>query len=111
MTASPAKSRGVALILSALVLPGLGQIYLGRRVLGVVLILAATLALVLFVAAVGVAAGQLNLTETVAREEVRNLLPQLYGHAVSWFRVAFGLLGGSWLIGITDCLRPLEEGR
>ena len=99
-------------MLSALVLPGLGQIYLGRRVLGAVLILATTAAVVAFVAATAVAASQLNLAEVTDPDQVRRLLPDLYRHAAWGYRVAIGLLSASWVAGIIDALlRPAEPGR
>ncbi|HEX9592355.1 MAG TPA: hypothetical protein VGB12_03245 [bacterium] len=108
MTASATKSRGVALVLSALVLPGLGQVYLGRRVLGVVLILAATTSVVAFVGATAVAASHLNLAAVTDPDQVRQLLPDLYRHAAWGYRLAVGLLAASWVAGIADALRPAE---
>jgi hypothetical protein len=102
----------VALVLSALVLPGLGQIYLGRRALGAVLILATTVAVVAFVGAIAVAASHLDLAAVTDPEEVRRLLPDLYRQAAWGFRVATGLLVASWVTGIIDALlRPAEPGR
>jgi hypothetical protein len=102
----------VALVLSALVLPGLGQVYLGRRALGAVLILAASAALVAFIAATWVAASQLNPAVVTDPEQVRQLLPELYRHASWGYRVAIGLLTASWVAGIIDALlRPAEPGR
>lgn len=101
----------MALVLSALVLPGLGQVYLGRRILGAVLILAATAALVAFVGATVVAASHMDLTAMVVdQDQARQLLPQLYQHAPWGFRLAIGLLGVSWLVGVVDALRPPEAG-
>jgi len=101
----------VALVLSALVLPGLGQVYLGRRVLGAVLILAATAALVAFVGAAAVAVSHMDVTAAmVDPDQARQLLPQLYQHAPWGFRLAIGLLGVSWLAGVVDSLRPPEAG-
>jgi len=101
----------VALVLSALVLPGLGQVYLGRRILGAVLILAATAALVAFVGAVAVAVSHMDVTAAmVDQDQARQLLPQLYRHAPWGFRLALGLLGVSWLFGVVDTLRPPETG-
>lgn len=109
--ASSTKSRGVALVLSALVLPGLGQVYLGRRMLGVVLILAATVALVAFVGATIVAASQMDLSAVVVdQDQARQLLPQLYQHAPWGYRLAIGFLGVSWLVGVVDSLRPPGTG-
>ena len=100
----------MALALSALVLPGLGQLYLGRRVLGVLLILAATAALVAVIGATVVAASHMDLTAVVDQDQARQLLPQLYQHATWGFRLAFGLLGVSWLAGVVDTLRPPGSG-
>jgi hypothetical protein len=102
----------VALVLSALVLPGLGQIYLGRRALGAVLILAATAALVAFVGATAVAASHLDLAAVTDPAQVQQLLPDLYRHAAWGYRLAIGLLAASWVAGIVDALlRPVEQGR
>ena len=101
----------MAVVLSALVLPGLGQVYLGRRLLGALLILAASAALVAFVGATLVAASQMDLASAVVdQDQVRQLLPQLYQHAPWGYRLAFGLLGVSWVWGIVDCLRPPGSG-
>jgi len=101
----------VALVLSALVLPGLGQVYLGRRVLGAVLILAATASLVAFGGATVVAASHMDLTAAVVDpDQARQLLPELYRHATWGYRLAIGLLGVSWLAGVVDSLRPPEAG-
>ena len=97
----------MAVVLSALVLPGLGQVYLGRRLLGALLILAASAALVAFVGATAVAASHMDLAHAVVdQDQARQLLPQLYQHAPWGYRLAVGLLGVSWVVGIVDCLRP-----
>jgi hypothetical protein len=101
-----------ALLLSALVLPGLGQLYLGRKVAGVAIIMVLNLLLLLalFVVLKGlgpvIAARVASGTVTVSPNEVLAALKGVSGFGK-------GLLAGFalvWAFSVVDLLRHRDEG-
>ena len=100
-----------ALLLSALVLPGLGQLYLGRKVIGVILIILVNfiLLLSLFVLLRGlspliaaqIAGGAISITPTEVMKSLDNTSG--FGKAVL---AAFFLV---WMFSVVDILRAKVE--
>lgn len=99
-----------ALLLNALVLPGLGQLYLGRKATGIAIIMLVNLLLLLslFVLMKGLApviAAQ-ALSGGISAQEVRAAL-----HGVAGFGKAllagFALL---WVFSIADVMRTRNDG-
>lgn len=104
------KRKWIALLLSALVLPGLGQLYLGRKVKGIALLLIVNLLmlLALFVLLKGlgpVIAAKVAAGTVVGPNEVLEAL-----HGVSAFgRALLAAFGAAWGYGIVDILRHRDE--
>lgn len=101
------KRKRIALLLSALVMPGLGQLYLGRKVVGVAIILVLNLLLLLalFVVLRGlgpvIAAKASAGAVTVSSAEVRAALYGVSGFGKGLL-AAFALV---WAFSIADLLR------
>lgn len=101
-----------ALLLSALVLPGLGQLYLGRKVAGIAIIMVLNLLLLLalFVVLKGlgpvIAARVAGGAATISPDEVMATLKGVSGFGK-------GLLAGFalvWAFSIADLLRHRDKG-
>jgi TM2 domain-containing membrane protein YozV len=103
------KRKWIALLLTALVLPGLGQLYLGRKVKGICLLLLVNLLmlLALFVLLKGlspVIAARIA-SGTVGTDEVLAGL-----HGVSGFgKALLAAFGALWGYSIIDILKPGNE--
>jgi TM2 domain-containing membrane protein YozV len=101
-----------ALLLSALVLPGLGQLYLGRKVAGVAIIMVLNLLLLLalFVVLKGlgpvIAARAAISTVTVSPDEVVAALKGVSGFGKGLL-AAFALV---WTFSVADLLRHRDGG-
>jgi len=100
------KNPVIAALLSATVLPGVGQLYLGRRRLGGVLILATTVALIITAVAAATAASHLSLTPPFTPDELRAAGAQIAEEAGTPLRGGTFLLVGAWVVGIVDALWP-----
>jgi TM2 domain-containing membrane protein YozV len=104
------KRKWIALLLSALVLPGLGQLYLGRKVKGIALLLIVNLLmlLALFVLLKGlspVIAAKIAAGTVVGADEV---LAAVQG--VSTFgRALLAAFGVVWGYGVVDILTYRDE--
>jgi hypothetical protein len=100
-----------ALLLSALVLPGLGQLYLGRKVVGIAIILVLNLLLLLalFVVLKGlgpvIAAKMAAGAVTVSPGEVMTALEGASGLGKGLL-AAFALV---WVFSVADLLRHRDE--
>lgn len=98
----------VAILLSALIFPGLGQAYKGEVRKGVFLILSASLLLVVLVLGVVVLYGyayaelvaQVGSPEAIDPAQFQDLLAQVLTRPVILF--IFGLLLATWVYGIVD---------
>ena len=100
----------VAVLLSALVLPGLGQIYLGRRIKGVALIMAINflLLLVLFITlkvSSPVIAAHLSGTPLTPALIVEKMQP-----FAAWIKLLMAAFLGLWGYGLVDLLSAFREG-
>lgn len=105
------KRKWIALLLSAFVLPGLGQLYLGRRLVGgiIIAIINLVLLLALFVLLKGlspviasrIAAGSVSITPSEVLQAIEGV--SLFGKGVL---AAFFLV---WAFSLTDILRYREE--
>ncbi len=100
----------IAALLSALVLPGVGQLYLGRRRLGGALIAATTVALIITAVAVATAVRHLALTPPFTPEELRGVGHRLAEAAGGGLRGGTLLLVAAWVVGIADALWPRRAG-
>lgn len=109
----------LAIILSALIFPGLGQVYKGEVRKGVFLILAASLLLVILVLSFlilysfGYAelAAQAGNPEAVTPGQLQHLFGQTSTHPLVLF--TFGLLLATWVYGLIDAgrsTRPAPQG-
>lgn len=97
-----------AVLLSALVLPGLGQLYLGRKVVGGIILVLVNLVLLLAlfvllrglspVIAAHIGGGAVGITQT----EVLKALDGASGFGKAVL-AAFGVL---WLFSVADILKP-----
>jgi len=101
----------IAALLSAFVLPGVGQLYLGRRRLGGVLIGATTVALIITMVAVVAALSHLSLTPPFTPDELRAAGNQIAAEAGGGLRGGTLLLVGAWVVGIADALWPRRAAR
>jgi len=99
----------VAALLSATVLPGMGQLYLGRRRLGVALIVATTVALIITAVAAAIAVSHLSLTPPFTPDELRAAGRQLAEEAGAPLRCGTLLLVGAWVVGVVDALWPRRK--
>jgi len=96
----------IAALLSATVLPGVGQLYLGRRRLGGGLILATTVALIITAVAAATAVSHLSLTPPFTPDELRAAGRRIAEEAGAPLRAGTLLLVGAWVVGIADALWP-----
>ncbi len=101
-----------AVLLSALVFPGLGQLYNQDRKKGIVLILAANLLLGLVLLAGLVLFSQEYLTvfypQPLTGEVLRALIYDTFTHPL--FALPFGLLLGLWVYAVVDAGRQAARG-
>lgn len=97
-----------ALLLSTLVLPGLGQLYLGRKIPGIILLLLVNLLLLLSVAIVLKGAAPLLsaqvISGTIKPEDILNAVNSVAGYGRAML-IAFALL---WGYSAVDILRNGE---
>ena len=105
------KRRWIGLLLSALVLPGLGQLYLGRRARGIAIILITNLLLLLalFVLLKGlnpVIAAKITSGSVVGTDEVLAGLQSVSGFGRALL-AAFALV---WGFSVIDILKTRDEG-
>ncbi len=106
-----------AIILSALIFPGLGQVYKGEVRKGVFLILSASLLLAVLVLSFliiysfgyGDLVAQTGNAETVPPEQLQALLGQTIRHPLVLF--TFGLLLATWVYGLVDAGRTAPPAR
>ncbi|NCO58638.1 MAG: hypothetical protein COW73_01990 [Nitrospirae bacterium CG18_big_fil_WC_8_21_14_2_50_70_55] len=96
----------IAALLSAAVLPGVGQLYLGRPRLGAALIVATTAALLLTVAGAATALSHLTLTPPFTPEQLRGAVAQITAAAGPPLRGGTLLLAAAWVVGVADALWP-----
>jgi len=101
----------IAALLSAAVLPGVGQLYLGRRRLGGALILATTVALIITAVTVATALSHLTLTPPFTPDELRAAGSQIAQEAGGGLRGGTLLLVAAWIVGIADALWPRRAAR
>lgn len=99
----------VAAFLSAAVLPGVGQLYLGRRRLGGGLILATTVALIVTAIAATTAVSHLSLTPPFSPEELRAAGSRIVQEAGAPLYAGTLLLVGVWVVGVVDALWPRRK--
>ncbi len=107
----------LAALLSALVFPGLGQVYKGEVRKGVCLILTASLLLVFLVVTflISYSFGYAELVQqagnpdAVTPEQLRQLLGQTLGKPLILF--VFGLLLAAWVYGWLDAARGARQPR
>ncbi|RQW77362.1 MAG: hypothetical protein EHM51_01895 [Geobacter sp.] len=101
-----------AALLSAFVLPGLGQLYKGARVKGGIIILVVNLFLMVALFLVFQGMGELlvtaNLSGIAAAEKVIDGLREGRGPAVRYILAAFSAL---WVYGIVDALIAGKNGK
>ncbi|NVN89249.1 MAG: hypothetical protein HXX11_01485 [Desulfuromonadales bacterium] len=99
-----------ALLLTTLVLPGLGQIYLGRKISGIILILLVNLLLLLSVAIVLKGAAPIISAQvtsgTISPEDILTGLDSVAGYGRALL-IAFALL---WGYSIVDILKRDDPG-
>lgn len=106
-----------AIILSALIFPGLGQVYKGEVRKGVFLILSASLLLAVLVLSFliiysfgyGNLVAQSGNAEAVTPEQLQGLLGQTIRHPLVLF--TFGLLLATWVYGLVDAGRTVPPAR
>lgn len=98
-----------AVLLSALVLPGLGQLYKGERGKGIILILLVNLfvlaSLFLILKAVGPTLVMSHLSGTLSSTELLEQLQKL-APAGRWILASFV---GLWLFGVVDAARSRKS--
>jgi len=105
------KNPVIALLLSAFVFPGIGQVYKGEARKGIFLILTASLLLavlvlgifILYSYAYAAILSQTSSPETIAPAQLQQLLVQVATHALILF--TFGLLLAIWVYGVVDAGR------
>lgn len=99
----------IALALSAFVLPGLGQLYLGRRTKGIMLILAINLLLLVSIFLVMKLAAPLigaHLSGTPVTAEL--ILAQIQPQTV-WVKGVLAVFLGVWGYGVVDLVSAFRE--
>ncbi len=104
-----------ALLLNALVCPGAGHLYLGKRALGWLLMIISLLSLALMLS------DTFSLAGEIAREVAAGSLPadpdalleqvQLRSEELLWAQIAAYVFGGVWLLAILDNLRLMFARR
>jgi hypothetical protein len=103
------KRKKTALLLNALVLPGLGQLYLGRKVMGIVIIMLVNLLLLmaLFVVLKGLAPviAAKALSGTVDVKEVMAEVQGMAGFGKGLL-AAFALV---WALALVDLIKKHDE--
>ncbi len=104
------KRRWIALLLSALVLPGLGQLYLGRKVRGIAIILVINLLMllalfVLFKVLSPVIATRLASGTVVGPDEVLAALQGVSGFG----RVLLAVFAVVWGYSVIDIIKTRDE--
>ena len=104
------KRRWIALLLSALVLPGLGQLYLGRKVKGIAIILAINLLMllalfVLFKGLSPVIAARIASGTVVGPDEVLTALQGVSGFG----RALLAVFAVVWGYSVIDILTTRDE--
>ncbi|RMF84943.1 MAG: hypothetical protein D6739_05225 [Nitrospirae bacterium] len=103
------RSPVIAALLSALVLPGVGQLYLGRRGLGGLLILLTTASLAVLVAGLVRGLSGLPVEEAATGEAVRALVDQAMARGRGWLTAGGLLLLLAWVWGVADALRGVRR--
>jgi hypothetical protein len=101
----------IAILLSAFIFPGIGQIYKGEARKGVFLILTASLLLavlvlgffILYSYAYAAVLSQATSPEAIDSTQLQHLLIQVITHPFILF--TFGLLLATWLYGVIDAGR------
>lgn len=100
----------IALLLSTLILPGLGQLYLGRRIKGVALIMAINLLLLIglfFVMKISSPVIAAHLSGTP-------LTPGLFFEKIQpfalWAKLLLAAFLGLWGFGLVDLVSAFREG-
>lgn len=99
----------IALLLSGLVLPGLGQIYLGRRTMGIALIMAVNLLLLValfFVMKVLSPVIGAHLTGTALTPALVMEKIQPYS---AWAKLLLTAISVLWGLGVVDLFRSFRE--
>ncbi|MGQ9919708.1 MAG: hypothetical protein ACUVRZ_00085 [Desulfobacca sp.] len=107
----------LAVILSALIFPGLGQVYKGEVRKGVFLILSASLLLAVLVLSFliiysfgyGDLLAQGGTAAEVNPEQLQDLLRQTIRHP--WVSFIFGLFLATWVYGLVDAGRTVPPAR
>lgn len=99
----------IALALSAFVLPGLGQLYLGRRIKGALLLLAVNLLLLAAVfltmkLAAPLIGAHLSGAPVTAELILAQLQPQL-----GWIKGLLAVFLGIWGYGVVDLISAFRE--
>ena len=100
----------IALLLSGLILPGLGQIYLGRRITGIALIMAVNLLLLIalfFVMKVASPVIGAHLTGTPLTPA---LIMEKIQPFAGWAKLLLAAILGLWGFGVVDLFSAFREG-
>ena len=101
----------IAFLLSALILPGLGQLYLGRRTKGIALIMVVNLLLLIalfFVMKVASPIIGAHLTGTPLTPAL--ILEKIQPYA-TWGKVLLAAILGLWGFGLVDLISAFREGK
>lgn len=99
----------VALILTGLVLPGLGQVYLGRKIKGGIIIALVNLFLIAALAVIAKGLGALVLLSRSGADVSTDVILRTIQNNAPGARWLIILFCGLWVYGIVDLLATREE--
>lgn len=92
----------IALLLSALILPGLGQLYLGRRTKGIALIMAVNLLLLVAFFFVMKLASPLIATHLSGTPLTADMILTILQPYAGWAKLLLAAFFGLWGFGVVD---------
>jgi len=100
----------IAMLLSALILPGMGQLYLGRRITGIVLVMAVNLLLLISLFFVmKVASPIIGAHLTGAPITPALILEALQPYSI-WAKLLLAAYLGLWGFGVVNLFSAFREG-
>ncbi len=99
----------IAMLLSALILPGLGQLYLGRRIKGVVLVMVVNLLLLISLFLVMKIASPIIGAHLTGTPLTPSLILEALQPYATWSRVLLAAYFGLWGYGVVDLFSAFRE--
>jgi TM2 domain-containing membrane protein YozV len=100
----------IAMLLSALILPGLGQLYLGRRIKGVALVMAVNLLLMISLFFVMKIASPIVGAHLTGTPLTPTLIFEVLQPYATWAKVLLAAYLGLWGYGVVDLFSAFREG-